>query len=203
MYRTINSTHKEQSFKHSQYLRLATIGIENPHGIISAVNTRHCKYNSISTNPKVPITQLHRLLRRNPRLWRIPIIYLFKNHLSILNPKPKKKKFQILFHHAIYTKMKSLPRPWYLTKWRKPASRRSRNDVGAVEAFCGAWVLMEEAADAEMRNLGHSPAILFLGKLNWIVDDDEEDPVRMSELRRRIGEVRGTEIAAAMAMDLD
>ena len=99
--------------------------------------------------------------------------------------------------------MKSLPRPWYLTKWRKPASRRSRNDVGAVETFCGAWVLMEEeAADAEMRNLGHSPAILFLGKLNWIVDDEEEDPVRMSELRRRLGEVRGTEIVAAMAMDL-
>ena len=90
MYRTINSTHKEQSFKHSQYLRLATIGIENPHGIISAVNTRHCKYNSISTNPKVPITQLHRLLRRNPRLWRIPIIYLFENHQSILNLNPKK-----------------------------------------------------------------------------------------------------------------
>ena len=91
MYRTINSTHKEQSFKHSQYLRLATIGIENPHGIISAVNTRHCKYNSISTNPKVPITQLHRLLRRNARLWRIPIIYLFENHQSILNLNPKKK----------------------------------------------------------------------------------------------------------------
>ena len=202
MYRTINSTHKEQSFKHSQYLRLATIGIENPHGIISAVNTRHCKYNSISTNPKVPITQLHRLLRRNPRLWRIPIIYLFENHQSILNLNPKKNLI-FFFSYAIYTKMKSLPRPWYLTKWRKPASRRSRNDVGAVETFCGAWVLMEEAADAEMRNLGHSPAILFLGKLNWIVDDEEEDPVRMSELRRRIGEVRGTEIVAAMAMDFD
>ena len=61
---------------------------------------------------------------------------------------------------------------------------------------------MEEAANAEMWNLGYSPAILYLGKLNWIVDEEEEDPVKVSELRRQIGEVRGTKIVAAMAIDL-
>nr|POE84128.1 cysteine proteinase inhibitor 5 [Quercus suber] len=59
------------------------------------------------------------------------------------------------------TKDGALAKNYQAVVWEK-----SRNDVKAVEAFCGAWVLMEEAADTEMRNLRHSPSILYLGKLN-------------------------------------
>ena len=98
--------------------------------------------------------------------------------------------------------MKSLPRPWYLTKWRKPLSRLSRNDVGS-EDFSGAWVLMEE--DAEMRKLGHIRELLFLGKFNWNVEEEEEDrsgAMKVRERRRRIGDWRGREMVAAIAIAL-
>jgi hypothetical protein len=54
--------------KKENYLWFATIGIENPHGIVSAIDARHHKYHPVSTNAKVPITQLHGLFRCDLRL---------------------------------------------------------------------------------------------------------------------------------------
>lgn len=78
--------------KKENYLWLATVGIENPHAIISAIDARHREYHPISTNPKVPITQLHGLFRCDLWLWRIPIIHLFKLTSKINNQYHLKKK---------------------------------------------------------------------------------------------------------------
>ena len=51
---------------------------------------------------------------------------------------------------AELTKTKSFPRPWYLAKWRKPVSLRSRNEE--EEVFTGASMLIEEAT---IRELGY------------------------------------------------
>ena len=50
----------------------------------------------------------------------------------------------------VSTKMKSLPRPWYLTKWRKPLSLQSRKEVH--EALSRAWMLLIK--DVETQKLG-------------------------------------------------
>lgn len=101
--------------------------------------------------------------------------------------------------------MKSLPRPWYLTKCRNPLSLRSRKEVW--EPFSRASILMEVA---ETRKLGFRKATVSnVRKLGWTEEEDEEEEgetLREVIERRvtewRVGEVRGREMVAAMAMAL-
>jgi hypothetical protein len=58
------------------HLRLTAIGVEDPHGVVRAIDTRHDKDDTIGTNAEIPVAQLHRLLRRHLRHGRIPIIHL-------------------------------------------------------------------------------------------------------------------------------
>lgn len=96
------------------------------------------------------------------------------------------------------TKMKSLPRPWYLTKWRNPVSLRSRKEAG--EAFSTASTLIEDEA-AETRRQAVLKETLPLTELSFRIG--EEDRREVKEAReRRAGDVRGSEMAAAMAMTL-
>lgn len=97
------------------------------------------------------------------------------------------------------TKMKSLPRPWYLTKWRKPVSRRSKK--ATVEAFSAAAprVMEEEDDDAETwrQELGLvEPLVLALRKLGCRRGLKEENDRRAAG----DGDDRGAEMAAAIAM---
>ena len=70
------------------HLRLASVGVKNPHGIVSAVDARHGEDDSVGADSEVPIAQLHCLLRCDPRLRRIPIINLIKFQKRYSNQKP-------------------------------------------------------------------------------------------------------------------
>lgn len=45
------------------HLRLAAVGIEYPHSVVRAVDTRHDEYDAVGANAEVPVAQLGRLLR--------------------------------------------------------------------------------------------------------------------------------------------
>lgn len=128
----------------------------------------------------------------------------FTPYLQILR-KLEKSIFDI--EHCIYkicvyvqyfTNMKSLPRPWYLTKWTYPLSLRSRKET--EELFSGASIFIEDAA--EIRKLGHCmplPAAnlrLFDCKVTG-----EENAETEERDRRRLGVMRGTVMAAAIAIE--
>lgn len=88
--------------------------------------------------------------------------------------------------------MKSFPRPWYLAKWRKPVCRRLRKEAEGL--LTGASVLMEEAT---RRELGYLKVRRGMGK----VDRGEWGKRLLREARvRRVGDVRGTEMVAVMAI---
>ena len=93
------------------------------------------------------------------------------------------------------TKMKSLPRPWYLAKWRKPLSLLSRNEV--EEVFAGVWMLIE---DATMPDLGYFTVCWCLSETQREVEKEDEEEDRREARDRWIGAVIGRETSAAMAM---
>ncbi len=68
------------------YLRLTTIRIVNPHGVISAIGPRQRKDDSVRTYTKIAVAELRRLLRCYLRLRRIPIINLKCAKLQQLFP---------------------------------------------------------------------------------------------------------------------
>ena len=89
--------------------------------------------------------------------------------------------------------MKSLPRPWYLTKWRKPLSLRSKNETG--DSFSRAPRLMEAEAEAETPKLG----LFALRKLSCLVKEEEEE--WWSEVNdRRAGDVRVPDMVLVAAI---
>ena len=96
--------------------------------------------------------------------------------------------------------MKSLPRPWYLTKCKNPLSLRSRKEI--CDSFSKASILMEVA---ETRKLRFRRATVFnTRKLGW-TEEEEKNLSEVSERRVRewrVGEVRGRKMVAAMAMAL-
>jgi hypothetical protein len=58
------------------HLRLTAIWVEDPHGIVCTIDPRQDEDDTIGANAEVPVAQLHRLLRRHLRHWRIPIVHL-------------------------------------------------------------------------------------------------------------------------------
>lgn len=99
------------------------------------------------------------------------------------------------------TKMKSLPRPWYLTKCRNPLSLRSRKEVS--DSLSSDSKLMEVA---EAWNLGFLGGAVFNPrKLGWTEEEKEREEEgeklrKLWERKLRAGEVWGREMLAAMAM---
>ena len=73
-----SNKHAGITVRKKNYLRLTTIRVKNPHGIIGAIDARQYKDNSVSSNAEVPITQLHRFLCTDPGLGRVSIVNLFK-----------------------------------------------------------------------------------------------------------------------------
>ena len=108
-----------------------------------------------------------------------------KNRTVINSIKGKRSGMEL-------TKTKSFPRPWYLAKWRKPVCRRLRKEVEGV--LTGASVLMEEAT---RRELGYLKVRRGVGKVN--LGEWGERLLREKRVRR-VGDVRGTEMVAVMAI---
>ena len=96
--------------------------------------------------------------------------------------------------------MKSLPRPWYLTKCKNPLSLRSRKEI--CDSFSKASILMEVA---ETRKLRFRRATVFNPRKLGCTEEEEKNLSEVSERRVRewrVGEVRGRKMVAAMAMAL-
>lgn len=78
------------------YLWLATIRIENSHGIVSPINAWHRKDHSISTNSEVATTQFHSLFRSDSRIRRVPIGPIVQKSQSVRKLMVKIKLNKIL-----------------------------------------------------------------------------------------------------------
>ena len=92
------------------------------------------------------------------------------------------------------TRMKSFPRPWYLTKWRIPVSFLSRKASG--ESFSAAKALMEVAETRRLVLL--KERFLLPERLKRREGNDLE---KVCENWRDCGEARVTVFVAAISID--
>lgn len=71
------------------HLRLTAVRVEDPHGVVRAIDPRHDEDHTVGADAEVPVAQLRRLLRRHLRHGRIPIVHLKKK-----NPRLNQKKYR-------------------------------------------------------------------------------------------------------------
>lgn len=80
------------------HLRLTAVRVEDPHGVVRAIDPRHDEDHTVGADAEVPVAQLRRLLRRHLRHGRIPIVHLKKK-----NPRLNQKNTEITASKAAET----------------------------------------------------------------------------------------------------